>query len=277
MLLRAIQIPTVNTNILPEDLLADLDNPKTHVRDGAVRELGRLAKSGDQGIVAAVKKVLTQQLRNERDIVVCGSIEEVLADIASVIEEIKPAKVKTVSNSTELKQHKVKSKRYVFAGIGLLLAILAVLKSQYFPYTVDPDGSDVEEEVSIEIIENKIPVRKPGTVFHDVLKDGSKGPEMVVIPQGSFVMGSPENEKDRDKDEGPQHRIEITKPFALGRYEVTLEQFKKYSVDANAVIEDGCWKWDYDEAKWKQDKGASWQKPGFKQDNTHPVVLCQLE
>jgi formylglycine-generating enzyme required for sulfatase activity len=48
--------------------------------------------------------------------------------------------------------------------------------------------------------------------------------EMVPIPAGEFVMGSPENEKERKKDEGPQHRVKLS-PFWMGRYEVTWDSY----------------------------------------------------
>ncbi len=46
-------------------------------------------------------------------------------------------------------------------------------------------------------------------------------PEMIIVPAGTFMMGSPEDEVERDDDEGPQHRVTIPKPFAVGRYPVT--------------------------------------------------------
>jgi formylglycine-generating enzyme required for sulfatase activity len=52
------------------------------------------------------------------------------------------------------------------------------------------------------------------------------GPEgMVWIPPGSFVMGSPESERNRSSDEGPQTIVTISKGFWLGKYEVTQREF----------------------------------------------------
>ena len=48
--------------------------------------------------------------------------------------------------------------------------------------------------------------------------------EMVPIPGGEFLMGSPDIEKDRKPDEGPQHRVKIS-PFWMGKYEVTWDQY----------------------------------------------------
>ena len=49
-------------------------------------------------------------------------------------------------------------------------------------------------------------------------------PEMVTIPAGSFLMGSPENEPGREDDEGPQRRVTL-KSFAMGKTEVTQGQW----------------------------------------------------
>jgi len=49
--------------------------------------------------------------------------------------------------------------------------------------------------------------------------------KFVLIPAGKFMMGSPEGEKDRVAHEGPQHEVMITKPFHMGMYEVTQEQW----------------------------------------------------
>jgi formylglycine-generating enzyme required for sulfatase activity len=65
---------------------------------------------------------------------------------------------------------------------------------------------------------------KPGDVFRDC----SECPEMVVVPAGSFDMGS------NTDYENPVHRVTIPKPFAIGRYEVTFEEWDR------CVEEKGC-------------------------------------
>ncbi len=56
-------------------------------------------------------------------------------------------------------------------------------------------------------------------------------PQMVRLPGGTFTMGSPENEKGRFSNEGPQHQVTV-QPFAVGKYEVTFEQW-------DACVDDG--------------------------------------
>ena len=61
----------------------------------------------------------------------------------------------------------------------------------------------------------------PGSVFRDC----AECPEMVVVPAGSFRMGSPPGEENRYDSEGPVHRVEIRKAFAVGKHEVTFAEW----------------------------------------------------
>jgi formylglycine-generating enzyme required for sulfatase activity len=74
---------------------------------------------------------------------------------------------------------------------------------------------------------------KPLGSFRECAKDC---PEMIVIPAGSFVMGSPATEKGRYVNEGPQHKVTIAKPFAVSKFEVTFAEW-----DA-CVLVGGCLK-----------------------------------
>ncbi|GAM08705.1 serine/threonine-protein kinase pkn1 [Geobacter sp. OR-1] len=64
---------------------------------------------------------------------------------------------------------------------------------------------------------------KPGVLFRDRLKQGNNGPELLVIPAGSFRMGAVHG--GGDSDEKPVHLITIARPFAIGRYEVTFAEY----------------------------------------------------
>jgi formylglycine-generating enzyme required for sulfatase activity len=74
---------------------------------------------------------------------------------------------------------------------------------------------------------------KPGDLFRDC----SDCAELVVIPAGSFDMGS------TTEYENPVHRVTIAKPFAIGRYEVTFNEWDK-------CVEDGGCKYRPDDREW---------------------------
>ncbi len=74
--------------------------------------------------------------------------------------------------------------------------------------------------------------RRAGDVFRDRFTSGSgEGPEMVVLPSGSFTMGSPASEAGRDADEGPQRSVRIGYALAVGKYEVTWAEWEACVAD----------------------------------------------
>ncbi len=64
--------------------------------------------------------------------------------------------------------------------------------------------------------------RKAGAILRDC-DDGC--PEMVVIPAGTSLIGSPADEEGRSANEGPRHSVTFAAPFAVGRYEVTFAEY----------------------------------------------------
>jgi formylglycine-generating enzyme required for sulfatase activity len=62
---------------------------------------------------------------------------------------------------------------------------------------------------------------QPGQSFRDC----PDCPEMVVVPAGSFMMGANKNFEDAGDDETPQHTVNITHSFAIGKYEVTQSEW----------------------------------------------------
>ena len=74
----------------------------------------------------------------------------------------------------------------------------------------------------------------------DLTKDQAKvvaaiEKEMILIPAGKFMMGSPESEKGRSIDE-KQHSVTLTKPFYMGKYEVTQEQWEALMGNNPSII-----------------------------------------
>jgi len=66
-----------------------------------------------------------------------------------------------------------------------------------------------------------------------VYRDCPVCPELVVVPAGEFLMGSPESERGRGSDEGPQRKVAV-KAFAMGKFEVTFAEWEA------CVAEGGC-------------------------------------
>ncbi len=107
----------------------------------------------------------------------------------------------------------------------------------------------------------------------DVFQDHEHGPEMVVIPAGKFMMGSPANEErwpDYDGREEPQHEVTIAKPLAVGRYAITVEEFTTFIDETGHDMPDEMYT--YENNKWESRKGKSYRNPGFEQTVRHPVI-----
>ena len=68
-------------------------------------------------------------------------------------------------------------------------------------------------------------------VFRDAFTGSisGEGPQMVVLPTGSFSMGSPTTEDNRDGDEGPVRTVRISKRIAIGRHEVTFADYDRFA------------------------------------------------
>jgi len=87
----------------------------------------------------------------------------------------------------------------------------------------------------------------PGTVFRDTLKDGTKGPEMVVVSAGTFTMGDISGIlgiwSDGYKDEKPTHKVTISRNFSIGKYEVTFEEYDQFAKTTGRDLPDDTnWK-----------------------------------
>ncbi len=108
-------------------------------------------------------------------------------------------------------------------------------------------------------------------------KDCAECPEMVVVPSGSFTMGSPSSEEDRYDDEGPRHRVNIGYPLAVGVYEVTRREFSSFVSDTGYNAGNSCYVWNSSSIKWENRRGISWRNPNYSQADSHPVVCMSWD
>ena len=120
--------------------------------------------------------------------------------------------------------------------------------------------------------ERRAQALEPGQRFRDC----DACPEMVVVPAGSYMMGSPSDEAERYDDEGPRHRVRIAEPFAVGVHEVTRGEFAQYVRETNRSMGDTCRVLD-DEDEWVDGQNRHWRNPGFEQTDRHPVVCVSWD
>jgi len=117
-------------------------------------------------------------------------------------------------------------------------------------------------------------VLQPGSSFRDC----PTCPEMVIVPAGTFIMGSTKEATNRARlrediapREWPAHQVRILNRFAAGRYEITVGQYQEFVEATKRPDPYTCITWNGTETLWAEVKGANWHNPGFPQDNTHPV------
>jgi formylglycine-generating enzyme required for sulfatase activity len=109
----------------------------------------------------------------------------------------------------------------------------------------------------------------------DRFRECATCPDMVVVPAGAFLMGSPDDEQDRLASEGPQHRVTIGRAFALSKFELTVEEFATFADETKYDTGDICDLWQ--DGKFDEQNGFNWRKPNFGQTGKHPVACLSWD
>ena len=122
---------------------------------------------------------------------------------------------------------------------------------------------------------HRMALRKAGLEAGERFRDCPECPEMVVVPAGSFLMGSPSHERGREDNEGLVHQVTIEVPFAVGVYEVTVAEFGRFVDATGHSTGNACYVWTGE--KWEQRNGFGWRNPGFRQGGSHPAVCVSWE
>ncbi len=175
---------------LKDELLRALDSGENYMRLGAVIELEMILTGGEPRRALAAREALRRRLATETYVPVYKRIEAALAHPDAAASGVAADHAEPEAKKPAApKQPLLEPKDGVHIG-------------------VDPrDLPDL-------------------AVFKDL--DAPWCPEMVVIPAGEFMMGSPTTEPKRFDDEGPRHKVTIGVRFALGRYAVTFDQYDRF-------------------------------------------------
>lgn len=138
-------------------------------------------------------------------------------------------------------------------------------------------GDCAHEEAALEKIRGLLAAAQPPTVERPSVQDGAQrpasgsvtrrqalesfrdlpeAPEMVVLPRGRFLMGSPEGEEGRNSNQSPQHEVRIAYDLAVGKYAVTFDEW-------DACVADGGTEYVPDDEGWGRGRhpviNVSWQ------------------
>jgi formylglycine-generating enzyme required for sulfatase activity len=116
---------------------------------------------------------------------------------------------------------------------------------------------------------------KPGAGKTEWFKDCAYCPEMVIVPAGEFLMGSPAQDGRASANELPQHQVKIPRHFAIGRFEVTRKQFEAFLLATGRDRIGGCWVWTAYGHRWQSERG--YRSPSFSQEDDHPVVCVSWD
>ena len=112
-------------------------------------------------------------------------------------------------------------RRRALIGVLAFAGLPALLVGGYIVYELArllPWFWDVSTSVLTAQAEQAL---KPGDTFMEC----ASCPEMVVVPADSFIMGSPANEAMSRNGEGPPHKVTIRQPFAVGKFELTFDEW----------------------------------------------------
>jgi formylglycine-generating enzyme required for sulfatase activity len=184
----------------------------------------RFAVASDGSVTNTPVDVLAADLREQGD-----GIELALAKVVARLIGLSPDEVYRRADRERRRQRRqerrVQAIIYVLL-IGIIAGLVGWIEQSYIaaewrwwtvtrPFMV----SQVRPHVLTAAQEQAL---KLGDSFKECATDC---PEMIVVPAGSFTMGSPPTEKGRDSSEEPQHEVTITKPFAVSKFELTFDEW----------------------------------------------------
>jgi formylglycine-generating enzyme required for sulfatase activity len=152
-------------------------------------------------------------------------------------------------------------------------AIVAAIASALALLAIHPAAAQPCEGVKVDLGTGETRCVTPGS--GERFRDCPDCPEMVVVPAGSFTMGSPPDEPGRAAEREDQVPVSIAKPFAVGAFAVTRGEFAAFAAATGHKPDGGCYIWTG--TTWEEHADRSWRSVNFPQDDRHPALCINLQ
>jgi formylglycine-generating enzyme required for sulfatase activity/serine/threonine protein kinase len=143
----------------------------------------------------------------------------------------------------------------------------------------DLKRQELERQAMLEADRRKTLIdEERALIAKKVFRDCAVCPEMTAVAGGEFTMGSSKADIDSGAavaNEGPQRKIAIKQALAVGRFEVTKDQFEAFVRLTGYKVGDKCWTLEGNDPKERE--GRSFRNPGYPQAGTHPAVCVSWD
>lgn len=222
---------------------------------GSKTEMAHALSRGDQVDVRGLSVVIGSLGR-----IIDEFGSTVAARSAKVVERVKTGAIRLVSAGKGLAR----------AGANMITRVMAVSNSLTSHERPAVDQSHEEGALAFWIGNDesgkKLVHFVPGSGKEKYFKDHALTPDMVVVPAGEFIMGSGSDGGANPSNESPLHLVNIAKPFAVGRFAVTVAEFKAFVSKTGYVIGHGCL------SHKTASANVGFDAPGFPQSEMSPVT-----
>ena len=120
-------------------------------------------------------------------------------------------------------------------AVATVFSIAAVFGQAAAPA---PNDQPTVEQIRSRIVAAPVPAARDMKPYKLTIPATDVSFEMLPVPGGEFMMGTPASEKGRRADEGPQHKVKV-EPFWMGKFEVTWDEYRLFMFAKQAREEKG--------------------------------------
>ena len=137
-------------------------------------------------------------------------------------------------SDSDLKESCMSVWRVSGSAVFAICVVLSIVFSMWFNDSVADGAGPKDADLVLSVPDAEAGKESEMKSYAEPLEHTDLQIEMVPIRGGTFLMGSPESEDDRNEDEGPQRDVKIS-PFWMGKYEVTWDQYDAWGEEIDQL------------------------------------------